>query len=47
MFLKTEDDDHIFSREMPSDGLIEIGQDLQLRASVRPGDGLYQTILCQ
>lgn len=28
-----------FSEEIPVDGIIEIGEELQFRAIVRPGDG--------
>ena len=30
-----------YSEEIPSEGIIEVGEDLQFRAIVRPGDGMF------
>ena len=38
LFMKPEGDSG-FTQELPSNGVIEIGQELQLRATVRSGDG--------
>ena len=34
------DDDNSFTRMLPTEDVLEVGQDVQLRATVRAGDGI-------
>jgi len=43
LFIKGEGDT-TFSRQLPSDGVIEMGNEIQLRGTVRQGDGKLKVI---